>query len=278
MGKKILKYAGRVLIVILVTVVMLTGILYAIIHKIANGSSQAARDTFVTTILETGQLKFLASWVCSKSEINEIQERNKMKYMDTDIDMSMINIKTDDNDPDLPVDELPDTEETFDENGIRIEEISGLTFYAKMMIVKDPSRVVVGASCVDGIWGEYGLNLDELVTKRGGIAGINGGLYVSTGNKGGKPMGVVVENGQILYNDPSGGTGYYLIGFNEENILIIKELDGMTKDDFKKYVETEKIRDAVAFQEETSDKNNHFVPVVINGKGREVSGFGGGSR
>ena len=102
MGKKILKYAGRTLLVILVTLVMLFFILYAVMHKIANGSSQAARDSFVTTILETGQMKFLASWVCSKDEINEIQERNKLKEMDVDQDMSKITIKTDTDDEGFP--------------------------------------------------------------------------------------------------------------------------------------------------------------------------------
>ena len=316
MGKKILKYTGRVLLVILVTAVMLVGIVYAVIHKIANGSSQAARDTFVTTILETGQMKFLASWVCSKDEINEIQARNELAAMDEEVDASKINInpeaekKKDDlskvqlsnksfsadssintevttsiidintyvsKDIEKQGEEKQEKEETFDENGIRVEEISGLTFFAKMMIIKDPSQVVVGTSSENGSWGEYGLNLDELITRRGGIAGVNGGLYVSTGNKGGKPMGVVVENGQITLNQVGSVTGLYLIGFNEDNILIIKNLEGMSKDDFENYVKTEKIRDAVGFQEESSDKNNHFVPVVINGKGREVKGFGGGS-
>ena len=277
MGKKILKYAGRTLLVILVTLVMLFFILYAVMHKIANGSSQAARDSFVTTILETGQMKFLASWVCSKDEINEIQERNKLKEMDVDQDMSKITIKTDTDDEDPDEEVIPDLVETFDENGIRVEEITGLTYYAKMMIIKDPSQVVVGTSAKDGTWGDYGLNLDELIKKRGGIAGVNGGLYVSTGNKGGKPKGVVVENGQILYNEPSAENGYYLIGMNEDNYLIIKDLKGMTKNDFKTYVEEQKIRDAVAFQEESTDKNNHFVPLVINGEGREVSGIGGGT-
>ncbi len=278
MVKKILKYTVRVLAVILVTAGMLCGILYAMMHKIANGDSKVARDSFVQTLLETGQMKFLASWVCSKEEIKKIREANKVEQMDTEnIDMSKITIKTDDDDDPEGGETIPDLIENFDENGIRIEEISGLTFYAKMMIIKNPAQVVVGTSAKDGKWGEYGLNLDELVTKRKGIAGVNGGLYVSTGNKGGKPKGVVVENGQILYNEPNAENGYYLIGMSEDNYLIIKNLEGMTKNDFKAYVEEAKIRDAVAFQEESTDKNNHFVPLVINGEGREVKGVGGGT-
>ena len=36
------------------------------------------------------------------------------------------------------------------------------------------------------------------------------------------------------------------------------------------------IRDAVTFQEEASDKNNHFVKLVINGVARELNGAGSG--
>ena len=51
----------------------------------------------------------------------------------------------------------------------------------------------------------------------------------------------------------------------------------MKADDVKKYVEEARIRDAVTFQEEASDANNHFVPLVINGEGRELKGQGSGS-
>lgn len=37
-----------------------------------------------------------------------------------------------------------------------------------------------------------------------------------------------------------------------------------------------KIRDAISFQEESSDANNHFVKLIINGEKRELSGKGSG--
>jgi len=39
----------------------------------------------------------------------------------------------------------------------------------------------------------------------------------------------------------------------------------------------EKIRDAVTFQEEASDANNHFVKLIINGEKRESNGLGSGA-
>ncbi len=274
MLRKIGRWFLRLLIFLLVTLLVLAGTLYAIIYRCCNGPSPAAKTTFVKTILETGQLKFLASWVCSEDEIKEINESNKMAEMNVEVDESKIHIEHDDSgiltpkpvDPDKPP-------EVFDENGVRIEEVAGRTFFGKMMIIKDPSQVVVGTTFP---WGDLGKDLDQIVKNTGGVGGVNGGLYQSDNNKGGRPYGVVVSHGEIQHNSPT-QRGLYLIGLNEDDILIIKDIQGMKANDVKEYVKEARIRDAVTFQEENSDVNNHFVPLIINGEGRELSGQGSGS-
>lgn len=269
MGKKIAVIAGRVALVILVTVIILVGTLFIMLKKISGGKSPAARNLFISTVLESGQMKFLASWLCSEEEINEVINSNKMEAMDADVDTSLININNNDN---APV--VTDPNEEFDSNGIRLVEVSGRSFFAKMLIIKDPSQVKVGTTYP---WSDYGKELDQIVSGAGGIAGVNGGLYVSTGNRGGSPLGVVVQDGKITYNSPSALNGLYLIGMNKDNLLIIKDIDGMSASDFEKYVEENGIRDGVAFQEESSDTNNHFVPLIINGQTRKLEGQGSGA-
>jgi exopolysaccharide biosynthesis protein len=274
MGRKIASVLGRIFLVLLVTVVVLVGTLYLVLQKCCNGPSESARNLFVTTILETGQMKFLASWVCSREEIQEIVDNNSMQKMDTDMDTSIIVIASDEDEGQDEDGADLEVQEVFDENGIRLEEISGRSFYAKMLIIKDPSQVQVGSTYP---WGEYGKELDEIVTEAGAVAGVNGGLYVSVGNSGGSPLGVTVQQGEILYNDPAAYTGTYMIGFNQDDILIIKDLAGMSAADFERYVQEAGIRDAVAFQEESSDTNNHFVPLIINGEPRKLDGQGSGA-
>lgn len=272
MSKKILKYVGRVLLVLLVTVVILAGTLYITLQKCVNGPSKSARNLFVTTILETGQLKFLASWVCSKEEINEIVNANSMHELNGEVNGSLIHIgnsgQTGDDDQETQKDEV------FDENGIRIEEIAGRTFFAKMMIIKDPSQVFMGTTYP---WGEYGKELHKIVNESGAVAGVNGGLYASSANKGGSPLGIVVQQGKITYNKPEGIAGLYLVGLNNDNILIIKNIEGKTKADLEKMVADEGIRDAIVFQDEKSDANNHFVSLILNGEARKLDGQGSGA-
>ena len=273
---KVLQVVGKVSLVLIITLSIVLGTFYIMLQKCCNGPSEAARTLFITTILETGQLKFLANWVCSDEEIQEIVNKNSMEKVDTTVDTSLISINSDSS-SDTSSDENPYANEVFDENGIRIEEISGRAFFAKMMIIKDPSQVVMATTCQNGSWGEYGKNLDEIISDKGAIGGVNAGIYVSVGNKGGEPLGVVVENGQITYNKPSGLPGLYMIGFNNDNILIIKDLSGMSSADFEKYVAEEGIRDAHCFQEEASDANNHFVSLISNGEARVMNGTGSGA-
>jgi exopolysaccharide biosynthesis protein len=204
-------------------------------------------------------MKFIVSIFLSENRIKDIVSRNSMSEMTAEVDTDLI-----------------DTSKISanDSKDIELVQISGNTFQAKMLIIKDPSRVKLATTYP---WGEYGKELHELVNGANAVAGINGGLYVSDSNKGGRPLGIVVCDGQIQFNNPVGYAGLYLIGFDESNILRIISLEGMNASQIEKLVKDEKIRDAVAFQEESSDKNNHFVKLVVNGEGRQMNGSGSGA-
>ena len=152
-------------------------------------------------------------------------------------------------------------------------EVSGNNYEGTMMVINDPSKISLATTYP---WGEYGKELDKLVTESGAIAGINGGLYYSDANKGGRPLGVTVSNGEI--EDMSlGATGLHLIGFDNKNILRIIDISNMNRSEIENLIKTEGIRDAVSFQEEASDANNHFVKLIINGEKRELNGMGSGA-
>lgn len=246
---KIFSFIGITLGVIIITLVLT-------IFLICHGPSESARNLFVTTILETGQLKFLASVFLSDSEISEIVSQNSLATMKEEVDTGLITV-----------------DENTEKELIEIHKVSGNNFEGTMMIVNDPSKISLATTYP---WSEYGKELDKLVTENNAIAGINGGLYYSDANKGGHPLGVTVSNGEI--QDMSlGATGLHLIGFDEDNILRIIDISNMNRNEIETLITTEKIRDAVSFQEETSDKNNHFVKLIINGEKRELNGMGSGA-
>ena len=246
---KIFSFIGITLGVIIIT-------LFLTIFLICHGPSASARNLFVTTILETGQLKFLASVFLSDSEISEIVSQNSLSTMQEEVDTGLITV-----------------DENTEKELIEIHKVSGNNFEGTMMIVNDQSKISLATTYP---WSEYGKELDKLVTENNAIAGINGGLYYSDANKGGRPLGVTVSNGEI--QDMSlGATGLHLIGFDEDNILRIIDISNMNRNEIETLITTEKIRDAVSFQEEASDSNNHFVKLIINGEKRELNGMGSGA-
>ena len=288
--KKISSYILKTLAFVGTTIGAVVILLVMSILLICHGPSMSARQLFVTTVLETGQLKFLASVFLSEDEIQAMVNQNSMKPMDEDVDTSLIQIAVKQNtnvvnsNSSIALDDTSagnspaqNTESTNTlqdpHDGIEILPVSGRTFYGTMMIIEDPSRVSVATTYP---WGELGKNLDVIAKEAGAIAAVNGGLYASYDNTGARPYGVAVSNGQIQLNQPESWPGLYMIGLNYDNILVIKNLAGMNASQFEAYVKENGIRDAVAFQEEASDKNNHFVQLIINGEARELNGMGSG--
>lgn len=253
--KKALSIVGKVFSFLGITLGMVFIALVLTITLICHGPSESAKELFATTILETGQLKFLANVFLSKDELQKIVDKNSLQDMDVEVDENLIN-----------------TEGNKEKELIEIHNVSGDGFEGTMMVVNDPSKISLATTYP---WGEYGKELGVIVDEAGAIAGVNGGIYYSSGNKGGRPYGVTVSNGEIQ-DITLGWSGLYLIGFDENNLLRIISLEGMNKSAVEKMVKEEKIRDAISFQEESSDANNHFVKLIINGEKRELSGKGSG--
>ena len=255
---KMKKKKGNILLttlyIFLISIASLSITIFLILKLITSNTSITAKELFVTTILETGQMKFLASWLLPQDEITKIVERNKMVAIDVVEDKNLIQVK----DKDL--------------NKVELIQIPGNSFDAKMLIVHDPSRIKLETIYP---WKEYGLELHKLVEQADAIGGINGGLYESNGNKGGRPIGVIVSKGQIQMNRPS-LNGLHLIGFDQDNRLRIIDLHKMSAKKVEELVKEEKIRDAVTFQDQMDRDTNHFVKLLVNGVARETKGKGSG--
>lgn len=271
-AKRVMGGIGKALAFIFTFVIILVITLFIMMKIICLGSV-STRNTFITTILETGQLKFLASLCLSEEEIAEVVSANSLKDMEsTDVNEGMITIV--DNGGYTDGGESGAQQDSED---IEIIDIPGLSYKATLMIVKDPSRVSLAAINTGyNQWPAQGITLKEIVDREGAIGAINGGLYNSTNNSGGNPYGVCVSKGEIVRNNPQEASGLVLVGLTESNILQIIDLDGMSAADCEAMIEEKQIRDAVCFQEAASVDNNHFVHLVINGEPREITGSGSG--
>lgn len=124
------------------------------------------------------------------------------------------------------------------EEGLFKKDVSGKGWKGHLLMVTDPSRVSLVQTRYQF---ERGDLIKTLVPLHNGIAGINAGGFVDGPNydsNGGKPAGLLVINGEIIQSN--GNMKHSVIGFNEDNILVLGK---MTKQE----VIDAKIRDAVEF-------------------------------
>jgi exopolysaccharide biosynthesis protein len=233
------------LLVCLVTLIFLILLaLFGALAIVSYGPSPAARDLFVVTAMETSAAKVLPRLYFSEERIQEFIDANKVVELEEVSDGSLIHV---------PVIEAPGEED------IIIENIVGDTFKGKMMIVKDPSRLLVGTSWNTFNTGVRGKTVAEIVARHEGVAGVNAGGFVDDQGvgDGSTPLGIVISEGALKWGS-LGGT-YEIIGIDEENKLVIGKMTG------REALERG-VRDAVSFG----------PMLIVNGEALEIKGAGSG--
>lgn len=250
----------RVLVFMGITVMLILGGLIAVIKICIDGPSWVAGDLLVLSLRETSAAGFVADIFCTDQEIKEIEERNKVEQADVITDTSIIQVSQNNGSISNENGENPDIKTDGEEftDGIRIEDVTGNTFKGKMMIIKDPSRVYVGSLEKYGS-DVHGKTLIEFAEEQKAIAGTNAGGFNDPGGNGlgGIPDGIVISGGELKWGSLE--SKYEVIGFNNDNILVVGEMTGKQAVDMG-------IRDAVS-----------FGPIlIVNGSPVAVSGTGGG--
>ena len=209
---------AKVGITLLTTVLLLAVTLYGVMYVLAKGPSTTARDLFVRSVRETSAVGFLANLYLSEADITEIiQGKDVAEYIETDT--SLIQIPQPEQDKNEAQGPVADQWGLVDEDGdgIIIEDVKGQGYSGKMMIVLDPSRVIMGS--VPSSFGYRGYTVAEMVNYYDAVAGINaGGFYDPNGSGNGSiPDTMVVFDGQIYYAESGVSAGF--VGFDENYIM-----------------------------------------------------------
>jgi len=227
----------RILLFILTIILMLVITVFSLCATVANGPSPTVRNLLVLSALQASATKWVPGLFLPDETVEEILSASKVVSVD-EIDISEYISAT-----------VPETStengEIFDEwadypDGIKLEFISGPTFKAYLLTVKDPSRVYV--SCVSNLGNaQYGMQIFTGAERDGAIAGINGGEFADQGGMGtgALPAGLTYSLGDCVWND---GLRRTFIGFDSSNNLVVSE--SMTKEKADELG----IRDAVSFQ------------------------------
>lgn len=194
---------GKVLITALITLIFLVIACIGVIFILEKGPSETAKTLFVTSANESSAMGFLSTMFLSQEEVDEIMEKTKMKEIGEG--------ETND-DSLIEVDEAQVTDE------IEVIDVAGGSYKGKLMIVHDPSRVFLGT--VESFGQFDGAVVADIAARYDNIiGGVNGGDFIDAGSYAytAQPLGCVISNGEVVYQDGDNSTVYHLSGFTNEN-------------------------------------------------------------
>lgn len=211
---KLLQIICKLFLILLETVLLLVIALYGVMFVLAKGPSPTAQNLFVRSVRETSAVGFLADIFFTEEEIAQIEGRDQiMEYQP--MDTSLIEMNTVSQAEGPYVDDWGFSDE--DGDGIIVDEVRGEGYTGFMMIVPDPSRVIMG--CVPEHFGGRGYTVAEMAERFDAAAAINAGSFHDpdgSGN-GSIPEGIVVFEGEVYNGERGSRDGF--VGIDSSNIM-----------------------------------------------------------
>ena len=199
----VLAYLGVTLLCVLIT-------LLGVIWIFEKGPSETLTGMFCRSVRETSAIRWLSGIFLDEEELEQYLSVSTETLDTANVNTSLIHISQ----------EASEAEE----EGIELIDISAGTCKGKLLIVRDPKKVILGISGEFGT--EPGIQMTEMVEKYAGIAGINaGGFNDNNGlGNGGTPTGLVITEDGILWGSAS--ERYNVIGLDTDGILHVGTMTG----------------------------------------------------
>lgn len=233
---RVIRYVLRTVLVLLTVVALAVGGLAIALNLIFNGPSPSARDVLTMSLLEASATKWIPGLFLGQAKVEEIRTRVGAPLPEEFSNASQIIITSGTN---------ADTSDEWENHpdGIRIESISGDTYTAHVMIVRDPSTVYLATSTDRFSIDIPGTRINHQIETEGAIAAVNAGAFNDDGSTnsyvGSLPVGMVVSEGEIVWDDGQNYEGF--VGFNEDDVLVVANSMDSTR------VKELKIRDGCCF-------------------------------
>ena len=231
----------RFFLLLFTAVLLVFAALVLVMNLVFNGPSIAAQEKLTMTLIEASATKWVPALFIGDERVAEIRTSVKQELPQevsspTKVVIqkgSAINTNSD--------------EWAKDPDGIRIEHISGETYNAHVMIVRDPSRVYMGTSTEKFSTAIPGKRITEVMNENADVvAAINAGAFNDDGTAGSHvgstPLGLVMSDSKCVWTSGQQPGLEGFAGFTEDNILVVSQ-----KNLSKAKAEELKIRDGCCF-------------------------------
>lgn len=195
----------------MLTLVLILAVLLGVIWVLEKGPSPTVTEVFCRSMRETSAIRWIPNIFLTDQEIDAFKSQSTETLETQEVNTSLIRIA-----------QGGQTEEEGQD--LELIDISDGTIKGKLLIVQDPSRVILGTS--DNLGNQAGLQLTEMVEKYDGVAGINAGGFNDENGRGngGIPQGMVITDGELVWGRTS--TTYNVIGLDGDGILHVGTMTG----------------------------------------------------
>ena len=215
----VLRILGRTLLCLAVVVGLTLGGFWLVLNRIFNGPSPAARDVLTMSLMEASGTKWLPGLFLGPATLNQIQNGSSELFEEVQETLP-IEINTDTS-LNANADEWKDYPD-----GIRIEEVSGDTYNAYVMIVRDPSRVYLATSTEEFSTSIPGTRITDQIEIEKAVAAVNAGAFFDNGTSspmvGSVPQGLVIAGGKVVWNAGAAPEEGF-VGFDQNNVLVVAD-------------------------------------------------------
>ena len=233
----------KIIIYFFTTILMLVLFAFGVVFVMEKGPSKKATELFTLSCNETSAMKWVPGIFMSEKEVNAILYPDLIGTVQNGTSVITIvgdkmTITTEDEVtsgvgsenvmilPTAPAEGEEEAVTSAAANGevVEVIDLRGGTYKGKVMLVHDPSKVLVAS--IDS-FGGVGMTLESFLAKYDAIGCTNAGGFEDENGKGkgGIPDGVVIRDGQIVYG--SAGTSYKdVLGFDENNVLHVGNMTG----------------------------------------------------
>ena len=229
--KRFFAFLGKSLLILLETALLLVIVLYGVLYVVLEGPSPTARNLVTMSLRETSAMYWVPELFLSADVIADIEKGGADVEEFVETDTSLIVIQKPEDKPQQS--EEDDQEQQVpgadawglvdeDGDGIIVEPVRGEGYSGYMMVVLDPSRVIMGS--VPGSYGARGYTVAEMVEKFDAVAGINAGGFEDPDGKGNGsiPNTMVVYEGEVHYAGKGVQDGF--VGFDADHIMHVGKM------------------------------------------------------
>lgn len=222
---------------------------------LAYGPYSGFRDWLITTAMKTMNHKYLARTLYSEDMINKVLANNYLKEIDEDVNLDDIVIGNEETTYSSIYDEQilkRDKDALYKVIDLKDFDVNGY-----IVAVYNPANVKLALSTQFGVVGE---RVRTISKNNDAVVAINASGFEDPNEQGngGRALGTVIKDGKIVWQGQSTGWGGGLIGFNNDNKLVLTRESATT-------AIANGMRDAVDF--------GPFL--IINGKAAYTKGNGG---